>query len=151
MSDGPGPAWCGEASPPAGTARGRRRIPQSLIGDGQSETGRVLRLGARCSRSGKKGSRYVVGRARIARRSEEHTSELQSRLHLVCRLLLEKKNNVQDEILTLLSKIAYLKVISRTSTQHYKSAPEHLPELARHLALAHILDRSVQKTGSDRI
>src|SRR5687768_18239417 len=27
-----------------------------------------------------------------ARRSEEHTSELQSRLHLVCRLLLEKKN-----------------------------------------------------------
>src|SRR5687768_17630729 len=28
------------------------------------------------------------------RRSEEHTSELQSRLHLVCRLLLEKKNNI---------------------------------------------------------
>src|SRR2546429_5769897 len=28
----------------------------------------------------------------IVRRSEEHTSELQSRLHLVCRLLLEKKN-----------------------------------------------------------
>src|SRR2546429_9736818 len=28
-------------------------------------------------------------------RSEEHTSELQSRLHLVCRLLLEKKNNVR--------------------------------------------------------
>src|SRR2546429_7344578 len=27
-------------------------------------------------------------------RSEEHTSELQSRLHLVCRLLLEKKNNI---------------------------------------------------------
>src|SRR2546429_1523285 len=29
-------------------------------------------------------------------RSEEHTSELQSRLHLVCRLLLEKKNNDED-------------------------------------------------------
>src|SRR2546422_6631186 len=28
------------------------------------------------------------------RRSEEHTSELQSRLHLVCRLLLEKKNDI---------------------------------------------------------
>src|SRR2546422_6177595 len=28
-------------------------------------------------------------------RSEEHTSELQSRLHLVCRLLLEKKKNIQ--------------------------------------------------------
>src|SRR2546429_4528482 len=32
-------------------------------------------------------------RDRGAGRSEEHTSELQSRLHLVCRLLLEKKNN----------------------------------------------------------
>src|SRR5205809_5208854 len=31
--------------------------------------------------------------ADFARRSEEHTSELQSRLHLVCRLLLEKKNS----------------------------------------------------------
>src|SRR2546422_4420049 len=30
----------------------------------------------------------------LAIRSEEHTSELQSRLHLVCRLLLEKKNDV---------------------------------------------------------
>src|SRR2546429_8690159 len=33
---------------------------------------------------------YPAGRA-LGRRSEEHTSELQSRLHLVCRLLLEKK------------------------------------------------------------
>src|SRR5690625_7514358 len=32
------------------------------------------------------------GRNRARRRSEEHTSELQSRGHLVCRLLLEKKN-----------------------------------------------------------
>src|SRR2546429_6343696 len=32
-----------------------------------------------------------AGRARDCGRSEEHTSELQSRLHLVCRLLLEKK------------------------------------------------------------
>src|SRR2546422_8559170 len=34
---------------------------------------------------------------RTTRRSEEHTSELQSRLHLVCRLLLEKKNQVQKQ------------------------------------------------------
>src|SRR5687768_17844827 len=34
------------------------------------------------------------------RRSEEHTSELQSRLHLVCRLLLEKKNNKDHQLLT---------------------------------------------------
>src|SRR2546429_3681823 len=36
--------------------------------------------------------------ARIHQRSEEHTSELQSRLHLVCRLLLEKKNTSSDSI-----------------------------------------------------
>src|SRR5687768_18101725 len=35
--------------------------------------------------------RLVPDEARVAHRSEEHTSELQSRLHLVCRLLLEKK------------------------------------------------------------
>src|SRR5262249_47734698 len=38
---------------------------------------------------------------------------------------------IQDEILTRLAKIADLKVISRTSTQHYKSAPENLPEIAK--------------------
>src|SRR2546429_2380584 len=32
----------------------------------------------------------------VRRRSEEHTSELQSRLHLVCRLLLEKKKNFEE-------------------------------------------------------
>jgi tetratricopeptide (TPR) repeat protein len=40
-----------------------------------------------------------------------------------------------------------LKVISRTSTQHYKSAPENLPEIARLLGVAHILEGSVQKSG----
>src|SRR3990172_13381438 len=35
---------------------------------------------------------FESGKVRKADRSEEHTSELQSRLHLVCRLLLEKKN-----------------------------------------------------------
>src|SRR5258705_2372984 len=54
---------------------------------------------------------------------------------------------IQDEILTRLSKIADLKVISRTSTQHYKSAPENLPEIARQLAVANILEGSVQKNG----
>src|SRR5438105_3779655 len=54
---------------------------------------------------------------------------------------------VQDEILTRLSKIADLKVISRTSTQRYKSAPENLPEIARQLGVAHLLEGSVQKSG----
>jgi serine/threonine protein kinase/Tfp pilus assembly protein PilF len=54
---------------------------------------------------------------------------------------------IQDEILTRLSKIADLKVISRTSTEHYKSAPENLPEIAKQLGVAHILEGSVQKSG----
>ncbi len=54
---------------------------------------------------------------------------------------------IQDEILTRLSKIADLKVISRTSTQHYKSAPENLPEIGRQLGVAHILEGSVQESG----
>ena len=54
---------------------------------------------------------------------------------------------IQDEILTRLSKIADLKVISRTSTQHYKSAPENLPEIGKELGVAHILEGSVQRSG----
>ncbi|KAF5407391.1 MAG: Tetratricopeptide repeat protein [Candidatus Udaeobacter sp.] len=54
---------------------------------------------------------------------------------------------IQDEILTRLAKIADLKVISRTSTQHYKSAPENLREIAKQLGVAHILEGSVQKSG----
>jgi TolB-like protein/class 3 adenylate cyclase/Tfp pilus assembly protein PilF len=56
-------------------------------------------------------------------------------------------DGVQDEILTRLSKIADLKVISRTSTQHYKSVPENLRDIARELGVAHILEGSVQKSG----
>jgi TolB-like protein/class 3 adenylate cyclase/Tfp pilus assembly protein PilF len=56
-------------------------------------------------------------------------------------------DGIQAEILTRLSKIADLKVISRTSTQHYKSAPEKVSEIARQLGVAHILEGSVQKSG----
>src|SRR6266550_2957477 len=56
-------------------------------------------------------------------------------------------DGIQDEILTRLAKIADLKVISRTSTQHYKSAPENLPEIGKLLGVAHILEGSVQKSG----
>jgi TolB-like protein/class 3 adenylate cyclase/Tfp pilus assembly protein PilF len=56
-------------------------------------------------------------------------------------------DGIQDEILTRLSKIADLKVISRTSTQHYKSAPDNLPEIAKQLGVAHILEGSVQKSA----
>ncbi len=56
-------------------------------------------------------------------------------------------DGIQQEVLTRLSKIADLKVISRTSTQHYKSAPENLPEIAKQLGVAHILEGRVQKSG----
>ena len=55
---------------------------------------------------------------------------------------------VQDEILTRLSKISDLKVISRTSTQHYESAPKNLREVAKQLGVAHILEGSVQKSAN---
>ena len=56
---------------------------------------------------------------------------------------------VQEEILTRLAKIADLKVISRSSTQHFKSSPEDLPEIARRLSVAHIVEGSVQKAGDE--
>src|SRR4051812_45074385 len=54
---------------------------------------------------------------------------------------------VQDEILTRLAKVADLKVISRTSTQRFKSAPENLPQIAKQLGVMHILEGSVQKAN----
>src|ERR1700738_1402196 len=54
---------------------------------------------------------------------------------------------VQDEILTRLAKVADLKVISRTSTQRFKSAPSDLREIAKQLGVANILEGSVQKAN----
>lgn len=54
---------------------------------------------------------------------------------------------VQDEILTRLAKVADLKVIARTSTQKFKSAPENLPDIAQQLGAMNILEGSVQKIG----
>jgi serine/threonine protein kinase/tetratricopeptide (TPR) repeat protein len=56
-------------------------------------------------------------------------------------------NGIQDEILTRLSKIADLKVISRTSTQRYKNTSQNLSEIANQLGVANLLEGSVQKTN----
>src|SRR6266478_5294928 len=56
-------------------------------------------------------------------------------------------DGIQDEILTRLAKISELKVISRTSTQHYKSTPGNLREIAKQLGVAHIVEGSVQRSG----
>src|SRR2546422_3744512 len=50
--------------------------------------------------------RAVPGKKLASYRSEEHTSELQSRLHLVCRLLLEKKKTVASRAVTASSSAA---------------------------------------------
>jgi TolB-like protein/Tfp pilus assembly protein PilF len=58
-------------------------------------------------------------------------------------------SGIQDEILTRLAKIGALKVISRTSTQHYASSPGNLREIAHQLGVANILEGSVQKAGDE--
>src|SRR5262245_64551852 len=57
------------------------------------------------------------------RRSEEHTSELQSLRHLVCRLLLEKKKNIQHETyrqitVANIDDVEYITLGSRRSRRH---------------------------------
>jgi adenylate cyclase len=56
-------------------------------------------------------------------------------------------DGIQEEVLTRLSRIADLKVISRTSTQRFKSASAHLPDIAKQLGVANILEGSVRKAG----
>ena len=55
---------------------------------------------------------------------------------------------IQDEILTRLAKVAALKVISRSSTQKYKSSPENLRDVGKQLGVANLLEGSVQKIGN---
>ena len=57
-------------------------------------------------------------------------------------------DGIQEEILTRLAKIANLKVISRSSTQKYKSAPDNLREVGRQLGVANLLEGSVQKIAN---
>ena len=84
----------------------------------------------------------------MVRRSRKKVSPL-----LPLENLSEDKSNayfaegVQDEILTRLAKVADLKVISRTSTQRFKSSPDNLPQIAKQLGVANILEGSVQKAG----
>ncbi len=56
-------------------------------------------------------------------------------------------DGIQEEVLTRLAKIGDLKVISRTSTQGYRSEPGNLAEIAKQLGVANILEGSVQKAG----
>src|SRR5689334_25151723 len=66
---------------------GRSSQPARRARAGEPRLGAALR-----PRPGRDGRGLRHARRRSPRRSEEHTSELQSQFHLVCRLLLEKKN-----------------------------------------------------------
>src|SRR2546429_6226425 len=76
-----------------------RSQPQQLMTETDAKDGKravrqfAQRLDGVIDGGGVAGSDYAVKTLRELARSEEHTSELQSRLHLVCRLLLEKKTN----------------------------------------------------------
>src|SRR2546429_4433086 len=78
-----------------------RRPPRSTLFPYTTLFRSAVVLGQRCQGEGREGARVHAGAPCLLHdgtvgqvRSEEHTSELQSRLHLVCRLLLEKKNDV---------------------------------------------------------
>jgi adenylate cyclase len=58
-------------------------------------------------------------------------------------------DGIQEEILTRLSRISDLKVISRTSTQRFKNTAEQIPEIAKLLGVATILEGSVRKAGDN--
>ena len=59
-------------------------------------------------------------------------------------------DGMQDEIITRLAKIGALKVISRSSTQRYRSKAENVAEIARQLGVAHLVEGTVQKVGDAR-
>src|SRR2546429_3432687 len=93
----PEPRRVRDLDPPGNRAVGRRRGRQRarvltrydavfLVGRGERDLGQGPAI-----------HRREGGGIEGASRSEEHTSELQSRLHLVCRLLLEKKKNISAE------------------------------------------------------
>ncbi len=98
---------------------------------------------------------FFIGRYTGRTSSSASSSELPAKSIAVLPFdnLSEDKSNayfaegVQDEILTRLAKVADLKVISRTSTQHFKSAPDNLPQIAKQLGVANILEGSVQKAN----
>jgi TolB-like protein len=98
--------------------------------------------------------RYTAGSKASPRQSEAVTGSPISNKSIAVlpfeNLSSDKENayfaqGIQDEILTRLAKIGALKVISRTSTSHYASSPQNLPEIARQLGVGNILEGSVQK------
>jgi TolB-like protein len=96
----------------------------------------------RCTAQNRQGASAEVATKSIAVLPFENLSEEKANAYFA--------DGIQEEILTRLSKIADLKVISRTSTQRFKSAPDNLLEIAKQLGVANILEGSVQRS-SDQV
>ncbi|HEV3244019.1 MAG TPA: tetratricopeptide repeat protein [Chthoniobacterales bacterium] len=141
-------AWAFEATPEG--------IKRTEVADTQHEHSRgktwiyLVIIGAAISVALFFFGRYTAG----PRQSEAATGIAQKSIAVLpFESLSEDKANayfaegVQDEILTRLAKIADLKVISRTSTQHFKSSPDNLPQIAKQLGVTNILEGSVQKSN----
>jgi TolB-like protein/Flp pilus assembly protein TadD len=82
-------------------------------------------------------STFVVPEKSIAVLPFENLSEDKSNAYF--------SEGIQDEILTRLAKIGELKVVSRTSTQRFKSSPDDVLQIAQKLGVANVLEGSVQK------
>jgi TolB-like protein/Tfp pilus assembly protein PilF len=97
--------------------------------------------------------RYTATNSASAARTEAATGPQKSIADLPFENLSRDPDNaffaegVQDEILTRLAKVADLKVIARTSTQRFKSAPDDLQQIAKQLGVINILEGSVQKAN----
>jgi TolB-like protein/Flp pilus assembly protein TadD len=141
-------AWAFEATPEG--------IKRTEVADAKHEHSRgktwiyVVIIGAAISVALFFAGRYTAGNNAGAARTELPAKSIAV---LPFESLSEDKANayfaegVQDEILTRLAKVADLKVISRTSTQRFKSAPSDLREIAKQLGVANILEGSVQKAN----
>ena len=57
-------------------------------------------------------------------------------------------SGIHDDLLTNLARIGALKVISRTSVNRYRGSQDSLPEIARELGVAHIMEGAVQRSGN---
>jgi len=142
-------AWAFEATPEG--------IKRTAVADAASEHSRgktwiyVVIIGAAISVT-----LFFLGRYTAGNKAATSPSDLPSKSIAVLpfeNLSSDKENayfadGIQDEILTRLSKIAALKVISRTSTQKYKSAPDNLREIGKQLGVANLLEGSVQKISN---
>jgi len=136
-----GPAASGEqpvAAAPPGRA-GRERLLNYLLGGLLLLAAAYLVAERLWLRPGRPGGAAAVPDKSIAVLPFENLSDDKANAYFAA--------GMQDEILARLAKIGSLRVISRTSTAHFASSPDNLPDIGRQLGVANVLEGSVQKAG----